>query len=392
MPSSKPPSQPPVAAIAIRQVEKSTGASRIAFNQMALLSRMGYSVVVLAEKANTDLIDAHGANLVRLHRWPFKGAFRRFWFNHRVHAWCKRHHPALLVSHGDAESHDVIYMHNCVHLASKRIHGRELPKGHEVAAIHDHVLKQDRFRRVVTNSQMMANDFKTRYGIDDDKLEVSYPGYDAEQFNPAKARSERHALRSALGVGEDEYLVGLVTSGNFKKRNVAGFVKIAALLNERLPKRYRFLVIGKDDACLYQQQTKELGVDGRFIWRTTVADVEHLYGALDLFVLPAHIEEFGCVVLEAMACATPVIVSSWTGAAELLKGQQYGELVLDTYDPEDWALRIETVLNNDPQALGHRLAHLATQYSHEHQYAALEASFNSLIFDSPQKECNAGVV
>ncbi|WP_242495618.1 hypothetical protein [Salinicola tamaricis] len=50
------------------------------------------------------------------------------------------------MSHGDVETPDTVYMHNCVHLASRLIHGRDLPAGHEVAAIHDHVLGRGKFR------------------------------------------------------------------------------------------------------------------------------------------------------------------------------------------------------------------------------------------------------
>ncbi|GAB6874131.1 hypothetical protein JCM19368_24790 [Halomonas shantousis] len=366
-----------MAVIAIRQVEKSTGASRIAFQQMALLAEQGYRVTVLAERADRKLVGAQGATLVRLPRWPFKGAFRRFWFNRRVKSWCKRHHPDLLVSHGDAESPDVIYMHNCVHLASQRIHGRELPANHEVAAIHDHVLTGKHFQRVVVNSQMMADDFKARYGIEDHRIEINYPGYDPEQFNPKHARRERQAIRASLGVAEDEYLIGLITSGNFKKRNVAGFVDIAARLEKHLPSRCRFIVVGKDDASPYQQQAESLGLGKRFIWRSTISEVESLYGALDIFVLPAHIEEFGCVVLEAMACATPVVVSPWTGASELLQ-DSFAELILDDSSLEAWASRIEQILNDTPQDLGVQLAQLASNYSYQQQDEKLKHSLSSL--------------
>ncbi|WP_295035479.1 glycosyltransferase, partial [Salinicola sp.] len=129
--------QAPLAAIAIRQVEKSTGASRNAFEQAAALKTLGYRVTILAERGRRELAEAAGAELVRLKRWPFKGPFRRFWFNRRVQAWCRRHRPAMLVSHGDVETPDVVYMHNCVHLASQRIHGRDLPAGHDYPANAD---------------------------------------------------------------------------------------------------------------------------------------------------------------------------------------------------------------------------------------------------------------
>ncbi|MHB0774450.1 glycosyltransferase family 4 protein [Halomonas sp. WWR20] len=374
--------QQPLAAIAIRQVEKSTGASRNAFEQAAALQELGYRTVILAERGKPELAARFGTQLVRLPRWPFKGPFRRFWFNRRVKSWCQRHPPDLLISHGDVESPDVVYMHNCVHLASQRIHGQALPSNHEVAAIHDHVLTRGQFKRVAVNSQMMADDFKARYGLDDRQLEISYPGYDPEQFNPDSARRDRQATRASLGVAEDEYLLGLITSGNFKKRNVAGFIDIAARLDKQLPARCRFLVVGKDDASAYQRQAESQGLGQRFIWRSTEPQVERLYGALDVFVLPAHIEEFGRVALEAMACGTPVMLSAWVGAAELIR-DAFPELVLGD-DNGVWATRLETLLRDAEyrERLGQRLAALATEYSHLRQYEKLKGSFRRLIAES----------
>lgn len=374
-------SQAPLAVIAIRQVEKSTGASRNAFEQAIALKALGYRVAILAERGRRELAEAAGAELVRLKRWPFKGPFRRFWFNRRVQAWCRRHRPAMLVSHGDVETPDVVYMHNCVHLASQRIHGRDLPPGHEVAAIHDHVLKGGKFRRLAVNSRMMANDFRDRYGIDESRIEISYPGYDPEIFNLERATAGRPVRRRELGIDDDTRLIGLITSGNFTKRNVAGFVEMAAGLDQRLPGRCRFLVVGKDDFSPYQRQAEQAGIAERFIWRTTVSDVETLYGALDIFVLPAHIEEFGRVSLEAMACGTPVLLSSTTGAAELLEAD-HADLILESRDTKAWVDRLERMLEEPSlDSLGTNLSHLVIDYSYRQQTEKLRSSFLFLFKD-----------
>ena len=369
----------PLAAIAIRQVEKSTGASRVALAQAKVLVRMGCQVVIIAERGNSALVERAGARLVRTWRWPFKGARRRFWFNHRVRAWSRRHAPALLVSHGDVETPDVVYLHNCVHLASKAINGCELPDNHEVAAIHDHILNRQRFRRIAVNSRMMGNDLITRYGIAPDKIDVSYPGYDPQQFNPESALIERNGIRRSLGAASEDFLIGLVTSGNFKKRNVEGFVKLAVELDKKMPGRCRFLVVGKDDASSFQQLAQELGIAERFVWRSTVREVERLYGALDLFMLPAHIEEFGLVALEAMACGTPVMLSSGVGCAELLK-DRYPELVLDAMDSREWARCAFQLLDDHDRrvTLGNELSILASHYSHDQQQKKLMDEFKSL--------------
>lgn len=371
----------PLAAIAIRQVEKNTGASRVALGQIEALRQLGYQVVILAEKGDAQRVAQAGAQLKKLWRWPFKGAFRRFWFNRRVQAWCQRHHPQLLVSHGDVVSPDVVFLHNCVHLAQSRIHGTSLPPHHEVAAMHDFILNSHNQAFIAVNSKMMGEELQQRYKIPAARIKVNYPGYDAGQFNLEIAQQLRDPQRERLGLSSDQQLVGLVTSGNFKKRNVDGFIRIAAEVLQQAENadKLKFLVVGKDDMAPYQQQCEEAGLQQHFIWLTPQQEVEALYAALDLFVLPAHIEEFGCVALEAMACGTPVLLSRWVGASEILKDHDE-TLILPDNDVHQWALRINEMLNTPTLAAkGRDLATLATQYSHQRQYDKLKALFQSII-------------
>lgn len=369
----------PLAAIAIRQVEKSTGASRNAFEQAGALVELGYRVVILAERGKPALVNSHGAKLVRLWRWPLKGPFRRFWFNRRVQAWSRCHSPALLISHGDCETQDAVYLHNCVHLAEHYIHGRELHATHEVASIHDHVLNTGSFRQVAVNSRLMGRDLVERYGIDPAKIEISYPGYDPEQFNLERARKGRRSRkRDELGVSEDERLIGLVTSGNFAKRNVKGFIAMAADLDRVSPDRYRFMVVGKDDTTPYRSHATSAGIAGRMIWRTTVPDVESLYGALDLFVLPAHIEEFGRVVIESMACGTPALVSERVGASELFLAE-YPELVMEhSASSREWSMRMESLIEKPQRDYAHELTNYMQQFSYIEQRKKLKSSLRQL--------------
>lgn len=264
--------------------------------------------------------------------------------------------------------------------------GRALPVGHEVAGIHDYLLSRGRFRRVVVNSRMMGRELAARYAIDPTKIEVSYPGYDPRLFNPETACAERLEMRHEIGIEEDEWLIGLITSGNFRKRNVAGLVNTAARLERRCPGRFRFLVVGRDDPAPYQQQAGALGVAEQLLWQATVADVEKLYGALDLFMLPAHVEEFGCVALEAMACATPVLLSSQVGCAELLQSE-HSSLILDPEDIAAWASRIEALSGDVERSrqIGASLARIATGYSHPVQREKLSASFAGLCRGEEQK-------
>jgi UDP-glucose:(heptosyl)LPS alpha-1,3-glucosyltransferase len=56
------------------------------------------------------------------------------------------------------------------------------------------------------------------------------------------------------------------------------------------------------------------------IFQEPVKNVADYYQALDIYVLPALLEEFGRVVLEAMVYGLPVVVSDRVGAGEILEG------------------------------------------------------------------------
>jgi len=51
------------------------------------------------------------------------------------------------------------------------------------------------------------------------------------------------------------------------------------------------------------------------------------YAAADVFVMPSHYESFGMVVLEAMACGTPVVASRVGGLTSTVVSGQTGFLV-----------------------------------------------------------------
>ncbi len=74
-----------------------------------------------------------------------------------------------------------------------------------------------------------------------------------------------------------------------------------------------------------------LGESVRFLGRIDDADLPALYAAATLFVFPSRYEGFGLPVLEAMACATPVVCSNASSLPEAA-----GDAAL-LFDPDDTA-------------------------------------------------------
>ncbi len=65
----------------------------------------------------------------------------------------------------------------------------------------------------------------------------------------------------------------------------------------------------------------------RIVGPVPQSDLPGLLSQCDLFVLPSLADGFGLVVLQAMACELPVIVSDRAGAAEVVAGEHFGGVV-----------------------------------------------------------------
>jgi glycosyltransferase involved in cell wall biosynthesis len=65
----------------------------------------------------------------------------------------------------------------------------------------------------------------------------------------------------------------------------------------------------------------ELNISERFDFPGFIedADVKHLLGSADVFMMPSVSEPFGIVALEAMHAMTPVVISRQSGASEVLQ-------------------------------------------------------------------------
>jgi len=295
--------------ICMLQLHKNTGSARTAYEQIAYFKSLGDEVHVASLTMDKDHLRSLGAIPHKLLPY-FKstGLGRRRWYNTQVERLKRKLSPDLVIGHGDIQNQDVMVLHNSVFLASELIHGRPLDPDHEMAQTHGPQLKEQRFKKLIANSELMKRDCIERFGIPADKIDVIYPGIDSGTFSPSHETKDE--LRKRFGF-PDKVVVSLVTSGNFKKRGLDLFIRAIEELPSDIRKMASFRVLGKDDKNEFQRDF--------LTFDPPLGDVENYFRAIDVFVLPARIEEFGRVVAEAMSSGLPVITTDKVGAAELLK-------------------------------------------------------------------------
>lgn len=172
---------------------------------------------------------------------------------------------------------------------------------------------------VICNSHMVAKDIQRRFGVAPERLHVIYNAVDSERFNPRLAAEHRQSVRQRLGCGAD-CRVWLIVGSGFQRKGVAEAIRVLASLpedqlwivgNDRQPGQYRKLAIRTDVANRV-----------RFLGPQT--DVRPFLAAADAFLLPSWYDPFPNACLEALACGLPVVASTATGTAELIRPGENG--------------------------------------------------------------------
>ena len=154
-------------------------------------------------------------------------------------------------------------------------------------------------------------------------------GIDLSRFDPDRHAGSRSQVRSELGVGDDEVLVGLV--GRLVREKGYCEVFEAARRIRAARSDVRFVVVGPTDPdkadaisqAELDQATSEAGV----VFVGEREDVERLYAAMDLYVLASHREGFPRSAMEAAAMGLPIVATDIRGSRQVVDHDVNGLLV-----------------------------------------------------------------
>jgi teichuronic acid biosynthesis glycosyltransferase TuaC len=175
-------------------------------------------------------------------------------------------------------------------------------------------------------------------GVSEARIRVLRNGVDLVLFRPL----DRSALRRGFGLDGPT----LASVGHLVPRK-GHDLAIRMLL--RLP-GWRLLIAGDGpERGALAALAAALGLEARvrFLGRLSQPALARLYNAVDQLVLASDREGWANVLLEAMACGTPVVATSIWGTPEILRAPEAGRLA--RRDPEDLAQAV-LALAADPPA------------------------------------------
>lgn len=190
--------------------------------------------------------------------------------------------------------------------------------------------------KIFSVSSLLADDYEQNYNLPRERIKVVFPGF---QF---KQNSKDTALKKS-----DNFTVGMSANGFVTK---GGFILLDAI--KILKKKYPNIKA----RIICTRYKTNLGIKlfiNIFRLKNNVEflgfqkDMNAFYNSLDCVVCPSLFEAFGRVVVEAMMFKIPVIISSTTGAKDIIKNYENG-LIFErkNYSGKDLANKIEYIMQN----------------------------------------------
>ncbi len=225
--------------------------------------------------------------------------------------------PPFIKRVHDATRFDVLRVHSLRYIGPAALRARRRYRLDVPIVAHHHHLDEGRLNsliegrvmrgveRVVVGSEFAKRQASQELDVPAEKLRVVYYGVES-RFRPAP---KPEALVQRLGL--DGKVVALFVGGLEARKNLS------------------FLL----DAWAEVRQARRLGLERHVLFTGHLPEAEKVayYRLADLLVFPSLMEGFGLVVVEAMSCALPVIVSNRGSLPELV-GDGEGGFVCDPAD------------------------------------------------------------
>jgi glycosyltransferase involved in cell wall biosynthesis len=197
---------------------------------------------------------------------------------------------------------------------------------------------------IITVSQAVKRRF---VWLKKDIVETIYNGVDARKFSPGLAQDD---LRKKFHIESEDIVIGAVGRLSPEK----GLEYLISAIREvvNVYPRTKVLLVGDGDEkyrLFLQEKMKDLELSSHIILAGFYEDVPQILRCLDIFTLPSLFEGFNRSLLEAMACALPVVATAVGGNVEIIQDGVNGLLVPPS-NPGALAFAITELLKDKEKA------------------------------------------
>lgn len=197
--------------------------------------------------------------------------------------------------------------------------------------------------RIIASTEKGKEDLISYYDAAPETIRIIPCGVNLDLFQPIT----REIARGQLGLNGNRIV--LFVGRIVPIKGIDNLLKAMAYLETK--KRTHLVIIGGDEHSRAEMQklknlSQSLKIDESVTFLGLVKQemLPFFYSAADLCVVPSYYESFGLVVLESLACGTPVVATRVGGAENVIQDGETGYVVIDN-DPRCLADKIALLLS-----------------------------------------------
>lgn len=180
-------------------------------------------------------------------------------------------------------------------------------------ALEKKTLRDPRVKKIVAISRYGADQLTHHFHVDPQRITVIPNAAEARQFDPAERQRIRDETRATLKLADTD-VAFLFAATNPLLKGLPFLLQAMQQIAAAQP-RAKVIVAGTDDAAM-QREVQELGLADSVRWVGPTREMDRLYIAADVAVLPSWFDPSSKVVLEGLLHGLPAISTLHNGASE----------------------------------------------------------------------------
>jgi glycosyltransferase involved in cell wall biosynthesis len=233
--------------------------------------------------------------------------------------------------------------------------------------------------RVVTVCHAFAEELAGSSDVSTDKISIQH---NAIRRQPSASTPDVAALRSRLGIGEDERVVLSVGRLSREKAHIDLLEAFQLLCQSKPDISLKLIIVGDGpERARLEATAGSLGCKDRVAFSGQVSDVQPFYAIADVFALPSLSEGSPNVLLEAMAANLAIVATAVGGVPEMVINNE-SALLVPPNDPPSLCASIAKILTD--KAVAQRLTRTAaalvdTRYTPDNYVRSLVEIYSEVI-------------
>jgi glycosyltransferase involved in cell wall biosynthesis len=199
--------------------------------------------------------------------------------------------------------------------------------------------------RIITVCHNQRIHLQSKYPFLGSTMCTIHNGIDTDKFNDLLTEDAKKEMKRSLGMGDDEFVIGMVGAFRPEKGHEYAFEAIRALRDAG--SKVRLVLVGDGERREYLRSVSaRLGLEDSIVWLGFQEDPRRYISLFDVLLMSSYtVETFSIAILEALSMGKIVIATDIGGASEMIEDGCNGFLV-PPRRPELIADKVSRLLSN----------------------------------------------